>query len=122
MLQNVYEHLAENCYDHIIVTNFEAGFYLDDDQMLLDGFSPAVYDYCYGWEREQLLESNLVENIDFCPGGHHSPVVLVPEWIRNLKTHEVHLCGAFDGECIEDMEIALNFAEINYKRIEKLIV
>ena len=53
-------------------------------------------------------------------GGNHSEVVIVPEWMENLKG-EVFICGAFDGECIEDLEIALKGANKEFKRVEHLI-
>ena len=34
----------------------------------------------------------------------------------------VHLAGAFDGECIEDMEIALGHLDVDFTRLEEFIV
>lgn len=118
VIENVYNHLLDNYYDDVIITNFEAGFYLDDDQLLLDQFCPAVYDYGYGWDEEALNYADW----NYIPGGNHSEVVPIDDWMKTLKG-EVYLCGAFDGECIEDMEIALSSLDnIILNRIESLII
>ncbi len=115
------EYLEENEYDKIILTRFEdwtaepAHGYFPE---LLEKIS-AVHDYAYGWEAEE--RENDPER--FCEGGSHSGAVLIDDWMIPLKkAAQVHISGAFDGECIEDLEIALRHLEINFKRIEKLIV
>ena len=60
--------------------------------------------------------------IDYCEGGYHSEYVLLTDWMRDLKGHEVYISGSFDGECIDDLETALDFLEIPYNRIESLII
>jgi len=122
MMENVVQHLREVKYDYVIVTNFEAGFNLDEEQYQLSEFNTTVHDYMYGWEREEVEGwGEREEGVDFVEGGSHSEVVLVYQWMRELSG-EIHLCGAFDGECIEDMEIALLGAGKEFKRIEELIV
>lgn len=122
MIIKVYEHLQEQQYDRVIVTNFEANANLDPDQELLKEFDPEVYDYMYGWQREEIEEQgDRVEGTDFCEGGMHSEIVMIDEWMRELEG-KIYLCGAFDGECIEDMEIALHGAGKEFKRINELIV
>lgn len=121
-LEKVYEHLNLNVYDRVIVTNFEAGLNLDVEQNMLGEFYPDVYDYMYGWERSEVESwADRKEGEDFCEGGNHSEVVLLDEWMKDIISDEVYLCGAFDGECIEDMEIALEFLGIEVNRIEELI-
>lgn len=120
-LEKVYKHIKENDYDKIIVTNFEAGRGLDEDQWLLSEFNPRVYDYMYGWERSEVESwGTYKEGVHFCEGGNHSEIVLIDEWMRELEG-DVYLCGAFDGECIEDITIALQGAGKTVKRIEYLI-
>jgi len=122
MLDNVIEHIDNSNYSKIIVTNFEAGFDLDDEQKKLQRFFPEVYDYMYGWEREEVESwGDRIEGKDFCDGGSHSEVVLIDEWMHNLEG-EIDICGAFDGECIEDLEIALQGAGKEFNRLEHLIV
>lgn len=119
MLENTVEHLELNHYDKIIVTNFEAGFNLDDEQMALAHFYPIVYEYGYGWDKEMFEDNEHAPK--YVDGGSHSEVVVVDEWMEDLRG-DIYLCGAFDGECIEDMEIALRGAGKEFKRIENLIV
>lgn len=119
MLEKTVEHLQENHYDNIIVTNFEANRDLDDAQWPLGNFYPTVHDYCYGWTKDMF--EGYENDFTLVEGGIHSEVVLVEDWMKELEG-EIYLCGAFDGECIEDMEIALTGAEKEFKRIENLIV
>ena len=118
-LELVVKHLEQNCYDDVIVTNFEANQDLDDEQWPLAQYYPTVYDYAYGWEKSMMDTFGDVCTI--VEGGNHSEVVIVDDWMKELQG-EIFLCGAFDGECIEDMEIALEGAGKTFKRIEELIV
>ena len=78
-----------------------------------------VHDYGYGWEKDCLTD---YPN-DFVQGGSHSEAVMIACWMRDLKkTDSISICGAFDGECIEDLEIALSSLDLPFKRIESLIV
>lgn len=118
----IYEHLSESNYDRVIVTNFEASRDLDKGQYSLKEFNPEVYDYGYGWEEIEVQSwPDMVKDVNYCDGGSHSEVVLIDDWMRTLEG-EVYLCGAFDGECIEDMEIALNYVGKEFERLESLIV
>ena len=86
----------------------------------LDEWITDVEEYGYGWEK-QMIEDNLVNGEDFVEGGQHSEIVWVPDWVKKLP-REVYLCGCFDGECIEDMEIALSSCGKKVIRVEYLIV
>ena len=118
-LEKLIDHLNQNHYDNVIVTNFEAGRDLDPEQYPLIEFCPMVYDYMYGWEKEEV--ESWGNEITYVDGGSHSEVVIVDDWMKEL-TGDIFLCGAFDGECIEDMEIALAGAGKEVNRIEELIV
>jgi len=121
-IYKVCEHLNKVEYDRIIVTNFEANLSLDEDKLILSDFYPEVHDYMYGWERKEVEEwKDHKEGVDFCQGGQHSEVVLTPEWMRKLEG-EIYICGAFDGECIEDLECALEGCGKNFERLNHLIV
>lgn len=111
-------HLENSNYDFVILTRFE-DWELDDSYFpaLAEKIS-AVHDYAYGWEREQVADQ--IEN--FTDGGKHSEVVYLADWMRKLKGCDVRIAGAFDGECIEDLEIALRALEVQFSRIEALIV
>lgn len=139
VLSNVYTHINEVNYDKVIVTNFES-FELEDSQHCLAWFNPSVYEYGYGWDMEQVHQNEQssleqayadfangelytdVHGTRWAEGGAHSEAVIVDDWMLSLTNDEVHLCGAFEGECIEDMEIALAAAGIEVNRVNSLIV
>jgi len=119
-LEDIVQHLSEENYDNVIVTNFEADLDLEPEQLPLADFYPEVRDYTYGWEKEEVKSWNWIEGKDFCRGGTHSEVVLTPHWLRSLQ-NDIFLCGVFDGECIEDIEYALTGSNKHFIRIEHLI-
>lgn len=132
-LQKVCEHLEENDYDNVIVSNFE-GHLLEEEQLTLNHYCfPIIQDYMYGWERQEIEATEeqketlddgeiIVDNYGtkWALGGHHSEVVILPEWMEEIEG-EIFICGAFDGECIEDLEIALGALNKDFNRIENLI-
>ena len=110
---------------NVIVTRFE-------DWQLKNDYLPCfaekvnnVYDYGYGWEIGQF---DKLPGIEWCEGGNHSQIVLIQQWMKDIKKHQkktkcnVFIGGAFDGECLEDLEIALRHLEIKFNRVEELIV
>ena len=119
VVNKIARHLEKNEYDKIILTRFCDNTIPDDLYIIADHID-IVYDYGYSWESDMFDECN--EGIDFCAGGNHSQVVELCDWQKDLVGHEVNLCGAFDGECIEDMEIALSYLKVNYNRLNDLIV
>lgn len=118
MSEKVYNYLDCNGYDYVILTRFED--FEREDFCIFNRFVNVVHPYAYGWDEEYHIDDP--EN--YCEGGIHSGSVLIEDWMRELSTHykEVDICGAFDGECIEDLEIALDYCKVNFKRIESLIV
>jgi hypothetical protein len=153
--EKIAEHLEENDYDRVILTQFEKRG-LDDfmDFPQIAEKINVVHEYGYGWEAsmfadgdngftrdlvcddsaEILTSEEVLELLNngesytnrwgakICLGGSHSEVVEIDSWIEDLKNHEVFLCGAFSGECIEDIQIAMNFCGVNYKNLHSLIV
>lgn len=118
--EKILDFLAENVFDKIILTRFEdwkacpsEGYFPE----LLDKVS-NVHEYAYGWEREELEAHPDL----FCEGGTHSGAVLLADWMIPLKRADVTIAGAFDGECIEDLEIALTHLGVKFGREESLIV
>lgn len=110
-------HLETNQYDQIILTRFEDHTICPEEYEPIYYWINQVHAYSYGWEAEELEEYP----DRFCEGGNHSEAVLIEDWMKEL-TGEVYISGAFDGECVEDLEIALRHCGINFKRIEELIV
>lgn len=133
-LMKVLDHLDSEYYDKVIVTNFEGTTELEEEQLpILDYTYPQVEDYGYGWDydsvdfTERQIQSIEAGGLVVCEygnhwvqGGNHSTIVYVPEWMMELQG-EVYICGAFDGECIEDLEIALTGAGKEFNRINELI-
>lgn len=133
LLELFNEHLEDNQYDRIILTRFEDfqvepeiyGYFAD----LVD----KVYSYGYAWCRDMFDDEDILEQIDeggivktdcgdYVEGGSHSELVLIDDWMYDLRGQEIYISGAFDGECIEDLEIALGALEIPFKRVSELIV
>lgn len=117
MLEAMYGYLCENSdrYNMVILTNFES-HQMEFSQGLLEEFVTHVHNYDYGWSKD-MLDADYHEWVE---GGSHSDVVLIDDWMKDLV--EVDLCGAFDGECIEDITIALESQGVLVNRIESLIV
>ena len=115
MLEKTALFLNKNTYNQVILTRFEddtlEGLHYDYG---LSDFITKVESYSYGWEED----SQPAE--DFTDGGRHSEKVYLPKWMRDLKNTDI--CGAFDGECLDDLETALTALNIPYNRIEELIV
>lgn len=136
-------------YDRVILTQYNyKGFNgnnpLSDDweyAPLLDKID-SVHEYGYGWEinsfcddaeekeefEQKLDEEGYVQQSGFkvIVGGAHSSLVVIDNWMEELArykdTLELDLCGAFEFECIEDMQICLDYLGISYKKIYELIV
>jgi len=117
--QKILDHIETSDYDRVILTRFE-DWELEDmhHETGLSEHIDTVHDYGYGWEHGMIDGE---EGDTWAEGGSHSEVVYLPDWLKELRG-EVDLCGAFDGECIEDMEIALSACGKEANRIECCIV
>jgi len=130
-------HLEENHYDKVILTRFEDFdiSYSEYDQLV--DYVDQVQVYDYGWCLDMLDVEDLddlqrlskypeVYQAEDCSlwtsGGNHSEIVWVAEWMLELVDKEVYISGAFDGECVEDLEIALEALGVKYRRLNELIV
>lgn len=123
--------------DKIIITLFE-DYELNHEYELLEsicknkGIQLDVHNYGYAWYRDPNDEDNgypeETRNIDWCQGtrDYHAEedVIEIHEWQKDLKSQnaEVFVGGAFDQECIFDIIATLDTLEINYERVEGLIV
>lgn len=135
----VREHIEENDYDRVILTQFEhTSLDREEGYASIAHLIDEVHEYGYGWELDGQFDSQIADDIfakfnnneifkdvfnqEWIQGGNHSQIVLIDEWMRKLPKENVDICGAFDGECIEDLEIALTGAGVKFKRIEELII
>lgn len=116
MIEDIKNHLDENNYDKVILNRFE-DFEISEEHFPIANYINDINSYGYGWTADMFSNSS-----QYCEGGSHSEVVEIDDWMHDLKGNKVDICGAFDGECIEDLEIALNHLDIKFKRIEHLIV
>jgi hypothetical protein len=128
-LLKVAAHLDAHQYDRVLLNMFE-DTRLEPEHYPIAEYVNAVNQYGYGWDAN-MFESDFEDGEDelgtqegilYCAGGTHSQIVALEDWMWELRGHEVYIAGAFDGECIEDLEVALNFLEIPYSRVEELIV
>ena len=113
---NAAKWIRNNKPSRVILTRFE-DYRLNNDYNYLHGLVDHVYNYAYGWESDMFQNES-----DYCQGGSHSEVVHLPQWIKELKSDRVNLGGAFRGECLEDMEIALKFVGAKMKFVNSLCV
>lgn len=120
VVQNILDHIENSEYDQIILTRFEDHeLGIEHHKSGLSAYVDKVYPYMYGWEKSEVENNPHVKWVD---GGSHSEVVPIDDWMEDLHDHDVDLCGAFDGECIEDMEMALNGIGVRFNRLESLII
>lgn len=118
-LSKVAEYLSCHSFDKVILTRFEETKMEPEYYSEIMDYVSQVHDYAYGWEMDMEIHG---EGYSLIEGGNHSNAVMVTPWLTELKGHKISLCGAFDGECLEDMEIALKHCQIDFSRVEKLIV
>lgn len=119
LIEKIAHFCEENQVDKIVLTRFE-DWDMEEIHYPFQKFNCQVKDYAYGWDMESTWNCN--EETEWAEGGNHSEFVLIEDWMYDLKGNEVFLAGCFDGECIEDMEIALNHCEIEFKRVNSLII
>lgn len=108
------EYLEKTQFDKIILTQFE---YNEKDlfyRILSSNFYIQLEEYGYGWDEKDDCNT-------WIDGGLHSRFLPVPNFLEQLKKDDIKLCGIFDGECLEDLQILLNTFDISYERLEKFI-
>lgn len=121
--QEAIEHIEDGRYDKVILTQFEV--YGPSEEYYEAGIADYIdewHNYDYGWILDGWTRKHYKKGVDYCPGGTHSQIVMLDDWIKDLKGHDVYICGAFDGECLDDLETALEFLKIEYTRVEQLIL
>lgn len=121
------QYLNGHNYDKVILTRFD-----DHRATIEDGYFPCLLDeidkvenYGYGWERTEVdaqINGGRERSENWADGGSHSEVVWLADFLKELKGNKLNISGAFDGECLEDLEVALSALSIKYKRIESLII
>lgn len=137
-MNNVLDFVASrDDIDKIIITLFE-DYELNHEyeklQRLCDkkNIEIAAHTYGYAWYKDpdpaETAYPESTRNIDWCPGtrDHHGEedVIEITDWQKELKklNCKVFLGGAFENECVLDQSTALDCLEIDYERVEGLIV
>lgn len=118
LVEKFRKHLARAKYDLVILTRFKDAR-LEPEHYPISIYIDQIHQYDYGWEPSMFRYES-----EYCEGGNHSEVVWLPDWMKELKYQKAHvrIGGAFDGECIEDLEIGLRYLKIPFKRLEHLII
>lgn len=124
--------------DNVIITSFEEiNFSLEYEPIieLCENLKIKITleTYAYGWNYDEIvgMEDNPkynenTENINWCYGGRdyhcENDILIIDDWIKNLNNSGVLLAGAFEGECINDIETIFDNIGINYEKINELTV
>jgi hypothetical protein len=125
----------------IIVTSFENNEWDDGHFPLISlaqSLNIPIEHEVYGYAMTRILDdetsmriySEDKENITWCYGGrdyhdsegNEQDVLDIEDWIRDLKSNDVILVGAFEGECLNDMETIFNNQKISYHKVDELCV
>jgi hypothetical protein len=132
MKYSLIEHLEDNYYDKVIFTMFEDYQRMDYHEGLYGNMD--FIEYGYGWEPEQFEDAEYLDERYYSENDS----ILIPvsnayycerwalindevrEWLPS-KTDNVFICGAFEGECLADLESVLDHCNIEYSRINELI-
>ncbi|CAH6995137.1 hypothetical protein VCHA53O466_140178 [Vibrio chagasii] len=87
----------------------------EDDLDVIRSYSPENEAY----PMDELDESWIFATRE---GYDEENVLPIHDWQRDLVGEDVILCGAYEGECILDMETVLEHLDIGHERVDELIV
>lgn len=124
LCQDVVAHLQHVHYDKVILTRFEDDSFQDEHHYSgLSEFVDEIKIYGYMWCQEDVDNHVLGGGCssDFVEGGSHSIYVYIDDWMRKLNGI-IDICGAFEFECLEDLQIALDSLDLSYNKVWNLIV
>ncbi len=87
----------------------------------LDNLYPAErVNWWYG-DNPDYIESDLeiIHNDNANYPGHEW--LFVYEWIKDLKGHQVSVCGGHEQECLLGLQTTLDHVGVKYKTIERCV-
>lgn len=136
------DYLENNNFEKIIITSF---YHFEPQYEHYDIISFCennniefeFINYGYGWYRDPDRHDEDIdeENQEFplsqegikwirSEREHHDEnyVLIIDDFHYELKNYDVTLTGAFEGECVLDMEAVFNSIGVNYEKIDELVV
>jgi len=121
-------YLIENSekYDVIMAT------FLEDYQSTtgceeIDSFITKTNEWGYGWGYGNETKPKQVAKYHEFPKGDIIRVssphdwAYLYDWIKELKGHEIDVCGGYRTECLLDLEESLEHLEIPFKTLDNLV-
>lgn len=121
---NIRNFIEHSDFDRIILVRFEDPELGDEHYVSgLANYIDHVEVYGYGWWRSQMEEQYPDgEGTIWADGCWHSEVVLLDDWLKGLRGHQLTIVGAFAGECVLTLTTALDHLGVSYKEEHSLIV
>jgi hypothetical protein len=131
-LEKVIDYLRNEKIHKIILPLYESNVLLDCHKKLSDvcceeNIEIDIHSYGYNWKKDHVefcKDEDL--GITWCQGQREdhgdNDVVLIANWMHDLKGNNIIIAGSFEGECVNDLETALSSAGINYKKESTLVV
>jgi hypothetical protein len=121
-LRNLIDHLSRARYDKIIITTFEGktGYPELDDlypatrETWWYSDKPSDYDEWSKEENPPIIYNNVAQY-----EGHNW--LYVYDWIKELKGHDVRVCGGHRLECLAGLLETMEHVGVKYKKIERCI-
>lgn len=135
--EKVIDFLENTDIDKVILTRFEENEFGDEHYPIIRycqenniRIELNVYAYPLGIEDEDERIARYpleTENDDWCQGTrdtHDETYILdIDPFHKDLKHFDkVYLAGAFEGECVLDQEAIFDAIDINYEKVEGLVV
>jgi len=88
----------------------------------LDKYISVVENWWFGYSPDEVSEYDtepMVYNEDHVYEGHEW--LRVYDWIKELKGHQISVCGGFRNECFLGLTSTLDHLGIKYKTIEQCV-
>lgn len=126
--------LSNKDLDKVIVTRFEGFDFEPEHQALISccehlNINIECIEYAYGWSKDMNEDLFVDENegTKWCYGtrDHHdgiNDVLIIDDWMRDLKGSKVIVGGSFAGECVLDILTVLGNIDLELVESKDLIV
>lgn len=126
--------LSNKDLDKVIVTRFEGNELEQEHQNLISccehlNIDIECIEYAYGWYKsmDEDLFSEENEGHKWCYGNrdYHdgiNDVLIIDDWMKDLKGSTLFVGGAFSGECVNDILTAMKNIDLELIECKDLIV